>query len=397
MITLPKTISTDACEKFLLQLANKKDVESLQLPVDTTSYAFGGIASAVQSVNTWARVSETRQLILKQSASRDEIEEVMKNPQKFVAAMYAKSISLANAQSQDLRPKINEAARLAVEKQAIQRAGQQRGRLCWFAFVDHSSKGFDPNFYIDKGGERPVPRQLEQFKTVIRTMVDRSMTIAAGAKELEREKLDYAGRIFYELFLNTHEHGTRGSSRQEWLRPGVRLIYSYGINLDEAATRNATFKQPILANYLAAAASKNPLETQRRYVEIGIVDSGLGYCGRWLADHPVQEDQATLDIDHEYEIFRKCFRFRQTSTGIDSKGHGLPAVMDRLTKLGGFMRVRSGRLELFRDFLTSPHMPDDACHFSDWSSGQSAELTLTPKPYASGVAISLLIPLEAKS
>lgn len=392
----PKSMGIAACEKFIAKLGKMAPSEALQLPVGTTHYAFGGLASAVQAANTWARVSENRVLALRESSVKDEIEEVMQRPHKFVAAMSAKSIVFANAPEQELRAQVNAAARVAVETQASQPAGQQRGRLFWFAFVDHSSKGFDRNFYIESAGARPEPRQPEQVKAVIRKMVDKAMAVAGGARALERERLDYVGRIFYELFLNTHEHGTRGNSRHEWLRPGIRLIYVQGINLNEAGARRATESQPNLAAYLAAVSRKRPLETQRRFVEIGIVDSGLGYCGRWLADHSSLDNEAMLALAQEYEIFKKCFRFRQTSTGLDGKGHGLPAVMDRLTKLDGFMRVRSGRLALYRDFLSSPHGPDDACHFSDWSLGQSAEKAQTLMAHASGVAISLLIPLEAK-
>jgi hypothetical protein len=70
--------------------------------------------------------------------------------------------------------------------------------------------------------------------------------------------------------------------------------------------------------------------------------------------------------------------------------------MDRLTKLNGLMRIRSGRLSVYRDFVASPHTDHDACRFFDWSSRDSAEENLTDLSAVTGVAISILIPLEAK-
>ena len=396
----PKKITIDACERFLGKLSKSEGIDdALQLPVATSGYAssFGGLAGAIQAVNSWVRQSDGRVLSLRASDAKNQIDEVIKRPHKFAAAMMAKSIMMQSQPEKDVRAEINVVAKRAIEDQALNQFGQQHGGLCWFAFVDHSSKGFDRNFYIEKSGTNPEPRQPEQFKAVIRAMVNKAMSVPGGARGIAPESLEYLGRIFYELFLNTHEHGSRSATRSEWLKPGVRIIYAQGINLHEVGFRNAANQQPVLAEYLLKASGNNPAEQQRRFVEIGIVDSGLGYCGRWRADHSLADANEAPSTEEEYEIFKKCFRFRQTSTAKDSKGNGLPVVMDRLTKLKGFMRVRSGRLALYRDFLSSPYSPNDACFFSDWTSAQSAEESLTPMAKASGVAISLLIPLEAKN
>ncbi len=392
----PKSVTIDACEKFLTKLVQNKGVEPLLIPVGNSGYAFGGLVSAIQAVNTWARSSKKRSLAVRPSRSKDEIAELIQRPHKFAAAMSAKSIGFADQQDADIRPQVNFAAKTAIEHQAASKFGQQCGGLCWFAFVDHSSKGFDRNFYIENYGSKPEPRQPEQFKAVIKAMIEKSMSGPGGARPLERDSLDHLGRLFYELFLNTHEHGTRGSSRSEWIRPGVRIIYAEGINLSEAGAKGVIEKQQILSGYLQSVDQKHGVEKRKRFVEIGIVDSGLGYCGRWLADRQSVGHMQEISIADEYGIFKKCFTFRQTSTANYNKGTGLPVVMDRLTKLDGFMRIRSGRLGLYRDFMASPYISDDACVFSDWASGQSAEKTLTSMSPVAGVAISLLIPLEAK-
>ncbi len=392
----PKSVTIDACEKFLAKLVSHQDNKSLVLPVGTSRYAFGGLASAIQAINTWARKQDERVLTLRQSDGKSEIEELIQRPHKFAAAMFAKSIAFVGAPDVDLRAQINTAAKSSIEHQAASKYGQQRGGLCWFAFVDHSSKGFDRNFYIERSGFKPEPRQPAQFQAVIKAMVDKSMAVPGGAKPLERDSLDNLGRLFYELFLNTHEHGTRSRLRSDWLRPGVRIIYTQGINLSADGVQGIAEKQPILSTYLHSVAEKYGMGTQQRFIEIGIVDSGLGYCGRWSADHQLDGVQQMASVAEEYGIFKQCFTFRQTSTNKDNKGHGLPTVMDRLTKLDGFMRIRSGRLALYRDFMASPYVSDDVCTFADWETCQSAEAIQTSMSSVAGVAISLLIPLKEK-
>lgn len=396
LMEFPKSVTIEACEKFITKVSSNEGDQPLMLPIGNARYAFGGLASAIQAVNSWVRASDRRSLVLRSSDVKDEVEELLIRPHKFVAAMSAKSITIEGEPYSELRPQVNAAAKIAVETQAASRNGQQRGGLCWFAFVDHSSKGFDRNFYIERSDAKPKPRQPEQFRAVIGSMVEKATGVSGGAMVVRSQHLDYLGRIFFELFINTHEHGARGLSRSEWLKPGVRVLYVQGINLSEAGASNATEKQPVLNEYVERVAKDLGAGQQRRFVEIGIVDAGLGYCGRWRADHPPADENESLSLVEEYAIFKKCFRFRQTSTVDDSKGNGLPVVMDKLTKLRGFMRVRSGRLAMYRDFLSSPYSLNDPCIFFDWTSGQSAEHNLTPMSQTSGVAISLLIPLEDK-
>jgi hypothetical protein len=393
MITFPKSISIEACEKLLKDINQANSESDLLLPVDTAKYAFGGLALAIQVSIAWGRKSEGRKLLLRESNKpvEDQIDEVIKRPHKFAAAMFAKSILLNEVGNSELRNKVNLVGKNAIERQSVSRYGQQHGGLCWFAFVDHSTKGFDRNFYIDSLEKKPEPRDPAQIQSIIHAMIEKSLTVAGGGKPPEGDDMDHLGRVFFELFLNTHEHGTRGYSRSEWLKPGIRVIYTNGINLSADGVDGTLQGEPVLSNYLAALNS-----SRNRFVEISIVDSGLGFWKRWLADSGEINIADTAPIEDEYEIFKKCFQFRQTSTSKNNKGHGLPVVMDRLTKLKGFIRIRSGRLALYRNFIATPYRDGDKCEFSDWASRGMAIESLTAMSPVEGVAITMLIPLEAK-
>ncbi len=393
MITFPRSISIEACEKLLKDINQINTEDALLLPVDTAKYAFGGLASAIQTAITWGRKSRSRKMLIRESnkSVEDQINEIINRPHKFTAAMFSNSIAFQSSDDQQLRTQVYLSAKNAIDEQARSRFGQHHGSLCWFAFVDHSSKGFDRNFYIDGSEIKPEPRHPAQIQAIIHAMVEKSLLVTGGGKTPDIDDMDHLGRIFYELFLNTHEHGTRGHSRSEWLKPGIRLIYTNGINLTNEGVQGTLQGEPVLSNYLAAQDND-----KKRFIEISIIDSGLGYTGRWIADHLDPDINGSLVLNKEYEIFKKCFSFRQTSTFRDNKGHGLPVVMDRLTRLKGFIRIRSGRLALYRDFISNPYESLDECEFSDWDTRETAKNSLTEMPMINGVSITLLIPLEPK-
>ncbi len=395
MIAFPKTITIEACEKFISDIYSGEKGRTLLLPIESKSYAFGGLATAIQAVNTWVRPNEKRMIQLRSSNSENEKRELINRPHKFVAAMSAKRIFSENEPNNDLRKNINLIAKKAIEDQAKSKFGQQRGGLCWFGFVDHSSKGFDPNFYNQNNDCKHTLRQPDQFQSIIKSMVDSAVFATSPSQSFGVENLNNFSQIFFELFSNTHEHGTRSENRSDWLTPGVRIIYVQSINLTGQGTQGIIKNQPMLSEYIEAVP-KNENINKKRFVEVSLIDSGLGYCNRWLSDNQSENRIQNISILKEYEIFKECFKFRQSSTPRDNKGHGLPVVMDKLTKLRGFMRVRSGRLSLYRDFIKHPYSQNDDCIFFDWNSRKSAEEAQTIMGSVTGVGITLLIPLEAK-
>jgi len=64
----PRTITIQACEAFLERLLKEEDAV-LELPVETKYLAFGGLASAIQAINTWMRRSNGRELVLRVNRS----------------------------------------------------------------------------------------------------------------------------------------------------------------------------------------------------------------------------------------------------------------------------------------------------------------------------------------
>jgi len=394
-VIFPTNLAVTECEKFVESVARDEPADDLVLPVGADASVFGGIAAAIQGVLTWARRSDVRGLVLRGTADalQDLVEDTLSRPHKFCATMMARSISDSETCA-NLRPILNVSAEAAIEKQGTCAYGQQRGGLCWFVFVDHSTKGFDRNFYLGDDEKKAEVRQLPQIRSVINAMMEKSMQVVGGGERLPDDDVAHIGRLFYELFLNTHEHGSRGKSRDSWLKPGLRVLYTNAINLSPNAGGTSLRGAPPIDSYLTSLEIGEI--DRRRFIEISIVDSGLGYAGRWRADNRESGDVEELSLVEEYKIFKRCFTFRETSSKTTTKGNGLPVVMDRLTKLRGFMKVRSGRLSLYRDFVASPYFDGEQCIFSDWNTGSSEDNNLSEMAPVAGVLVTLLIPLEAK-
>lgn len=104
-------------------------------------------------------------------------------------------------------------------------------------------------------------------------MVRKSSIVAGGSELLGKEDANELGRLFYELFVNTHEHGSRGKNRNIWLKPATRVIYTYGINLSDDAVANSISNNEVLQDYLSALGKTS--ESTNRFIEISIIDAGL--------------------------------------------------------------------------------------------------------------------------
>jgi hypothetical protein len=210
MIHFPSALSVQAVEAFLAKL-NGLDSSIVQLPVETRSYQFAGLASATQALMTWAKQSDNSELSLRlitsssnRDLSADRVNEVINRPHELAAAMLTNTIaSTGFREGFHAQREIYNRAKNAIENQHRSPHGQQRGGLCWFAFVDHSSLAFDPHYYLVDETHEPQVRQLSQLRGVIAAMIIKSMAVVGGSEALPSNTLDAIGRLFYELFIKS--------------------------------------------------------------------------------------------------------------------------------------------------------------------------------------------------
>ena len=396
MLSFPTKLKENDIESLLWLIQQDFGEQPLLLQLGSKYSHFGGLSSAIQAINTWARSSKTGVLHLSQGKRSKEqlVESTIEQPFKIIASMMATEIVTNDINKEGIKKTVYSAIKKNIEGQSKSLAGATRGGLCSYIFIDHSSKGFDKNFYI-QADPTPVPKQISQFENIIYSMIHHSLTVSGGASALPSKKqVHEIGRVFYELFCNTHEHGSREKLKSKWIKPANRVLYTNAINLVESAVNAIKVENTALGNYLNSFSMTS--SNRYRFIELSLIDSGLGFVGRWIADNKYTGSASELGLPEEYSVFEKCFTFRDTSSGEDHKGTGLPVVMQKLTELNGFMKVRSGRISVYRDFKNQPYSLGDLCDFYDKVSHKRCSENLTEMAQVVGVAITVLLPLEER-
>lgn len=92
-----------------------------------------------------------------------------------------------------------------------------------------------------------------------------------------------------------------------------------------------------------------------------------------------------MSLQDERRYLLKCLQPRQSSKTLDAAGIGLPAILNELRKVGGLIRIRSGRLCIYNQFEENDRQrdPDD---FRDWDNTDLAPVA--------GAVVTMMIPLR---
>jgi hypothetical protein len=203
-------------------------------------------------------------------------------------------------------------------------------------------------------------------------------------------ELDGLTSLLYELFRNTHDCA-RSDEREVRYRArqsvrGIR-IERHGFPLADQEKMAAG--QPGLHEYLDHPALGSP-DGRQRLVEVSIFDSGPGVAARRLLS---LADGGPAEPDLEGRALRDCLR-KHISTSPESLGTGLHRALKALSDARAFLLIRSGRLSMLRDFITTPYRPasdPDEPFLADWMAGIGG---VTARAPVAGASITALIPIR---
>jgi hypothetical protein len=201
------------------------------------------------------------------------------------------------------------------------------------------------------------------------------------------------GKIIFELFENTHKWA-RSDAINEPLPWGIR-----GIRCELHRDWLRRFQADAAESAVVASYFNHPRFTTAprdyiRVLEVSVFDSGPGIAAR----SPQGATVATGSIDSEYQALRERFALHRTSSSATHRGKGLDQVMRLLSEHSGFLRLRSGRLNMQRDFIAHPYqLARQSPHsgtpsepfFLDWS----GNLEPVAHALATGVLFSFFFPV----
>jgi hypothetical protein len=378
-IQLKRDETIRSVEHHLVSLQGSTGDVQLWLPTDIPEL-IGVDVSLLQLLMTWSQKQavpslRTRGVLLEDADS--SLSKLCDNVVGLSAVTLSKTI--ISWDEEDVRSQAHARARQHVDDMIAERAKFQRGRSFAVLCFDGTSKAYPRNLYYPNG-EVVSERDLEALFTRRLSLAEddaaRHQRIASVATRL--------GRILFETFRNTHQWA-RTSVEGVPIRRAVRgvLMRRYrqhaAVPHSDLPARHAS-DAPLgrfLANHLDHAGSGGVLE-------LSVFDGGPGLVRRLRGTN----DITSLSLDEERAACLACFDKHNTSSGIRHRGIGLYASMRALDQLGGFLRLRTGRMSLYRDFQDKPFQEGELASFVDWP-------TQDKQAYAdvAGTVLTFIIPI----
>jgi hypothetical protein len=204
--------------------------------------------------------------------------------------------------------------------------------------------------------------------------------------------------LLFELVKNTQDHAmfdADGSAIPQSLRVFFSRFYPLS-SLDVFVDKKSEHPLP---PHLAYVKSLNPedhssmrSQTKQRFkgiLEFSVLDSGPGFVGSWLR----RRVDPAESIDLEYQAVLACLREGHSTARNPNRGLGLTDVMRVLRLLNGFIRIRTNRISLYRDFHLLPaQATTESAGLMDWKRGLSTKPSVFGP--VTGAAVSVLIPVE---
>lgn len=271
--------------------------------------------------------------------------------------------------------------------------------------------GLPPQLYPDRNNQKVADRDRFSIVTDRLILTVTQETNIQGAITQHRDRLT---TILHELFKNTHDHARTKIDRTP-LELSVRGLYSrfypaaeLKTDLFEAANPE-TNKTGVVLNqveqyasfFLASGRERQEGLRQKSpsnflgLLEFSVFDSGPGFAATYL-----KEKFDSASVQEQFEAVLGCFRTGKSSTSDESRGYGLWKVLRDLRAMKGLIRVRTNRINVYRDFARYGDMwvkkVDDIVapeeRLLDWKRGLTSKID-EGYPDVQGSHISVLIPL----
>ncbi|MAT16628.1 MAG: hypothetical protein CMJ46_15315 [Planctomyces sp.] len=385
-IQLKSETTIPVVEDYLNSIA-ASPLQNVQLPSKPIrSAGMGGESALIQFLLTWARNNPEGNVITPFQLGNAEgeahsLKHLSSRAYSFVAMLAAGNVLAADSTT-SIRMKTNHACSLRVDKMAKGLQKAAFGHRTFLACVDHSTKAFIPAFYFADG----AIRNRSEFSDLAEDVL-MSRAAAFTRDRIRPATRQGLGLLLYELIKNTHDWGRTGVDNVP-LRPSIRGLLFTRLNIILKGALTSAGGNPSLEAYVTSLGRRSRDEYVR-FLELSVFDSGPGLASRWLKT-PLSDDVTT---EQELAACFDCLTKHKTTSGASSRGLGLYDVMRTLNELKAFIRLRTGRLALFRDFISSPLNVEekaDGPTLYDWNSASPEPTRLAP---STGTLFTIVIPL----
>lgn len=233
-------------------------------------------------------------------------------------------------------------------------------------------------------------RPLFESHRVVKEPTEMQKTMATLVNFINKQSQDKVpdslvaslGLFSSELMQNTQEHALKDHAGKPYLAHVEGMMLGWTRFNEELYSEDFSGKDSLSAYWDKESGRTGSGVTSLRAFEVSYFDSGPGLVGRFTG-----RSSTAMSIQEERKFLIECLQHKATSKPESAAGEGLPSVLNELKKVGGLIRIRSGRLSLFNAFMRGDTQRD-IFNFEDWT-----EAPLAP---AQGAVISILVPLRAE-
>lgn len=389
MLRIPSKFSASAFESVLSKITSSN--VSVSIPKNIKSSLFGGLPMYIQFLSTWFdRSSENTIYIESKGVGDSYLEEFMDSIHGLAAVNFSNSVFFDGEEldrGDVLRRSLGE-----VDRNMSYDISKLRKKTSFPVYcIDNSHRIKFPNilYYNDKGDLR----QIEEFRRVTERVL-REIYPENRRGDIGLAMIDAVSNFFYEGFINTHQHARRdilGNIITRSMRGVVFDIKTVSVD----SVKNEYSDDNPINNYFEDWVSDFSQAKNAKFLEVSIFDSGPGMANTWLARKKPGQSLSDLSAEAELAAISSCLRLGQTAKDNVARGNGLFRVMVALKRVGGILRIRSGRLALIKTFSGErfDQLDDDDFECCDFFTGsKKPEL----REQASGLTITALFPINKK-
>ena len=369
-------------------LAAQPGNAALEIYASSVSHA-GGLGRSVsfaQLIATWASTSAERRILTWLTAkSRDDLSRFVSRLHGLSAAYYADRITGRDGTT-NLKPLLLDAAAPRIRAMGNGKfADTARGRLTEFVFVHSWQRQFHSVVYLRKPTTPDLMDRQRHGELIISSRGMSALLISIlrpqmrfGDFERIAELLGPLGHFLHETFRNTAEHAyldLDGRVPSMGLRCIlVAIRHTYQDELQASALISA--EHPHADQYFERLRHRAGRGRRRlvHILEISVLDTGPGYIAT-IAPH--------LDANaDDSERVAQCFIDHVSSKRGPNSGLGLGRVLSQVSKLSGFLRVRTSTTEAFFSSLY------------DTGGSQLVPHVVGNLAAATGTALTIAVPLN---
>lgn len=208
--------------------------------------------------------------------------------------------------------------------------------------------------------------------------------------KLDSELLRGFGVFTCELFKNTQEHARVDVNGMRLASHVEGMIASF-VNLESFVLENDYDSNERLSEYFNSITEDKSGMEKIKCIQLSFFDTGPGITGRAFGKKFYEGNRSD-----EKNALLTCLKKNFTSKNQSGAGNGYPTILSQLKRIGGLIRIRSGRHCIFNCFegdrfynQSENSDNNDLMNFDCWTED---ELEL-----AVGTVVSILVPLRNES